>query len=58
MTKHPNVELGLGALTFVAGLPADVEVFPVARLAGFAAHLQEELAERPGRYRGVALTRM
>jgi len=54
MTKRPNVDLGLGALTFVAGLPDDIEPFAVARLAGFAAHLQEELAERPVRYRGLA----
>jgi citrate synthase len=54
ITKRPNVDLGLGALTFVAGLPADIEPFAVARLAGFAAHLQEELEERPLRYRGLA----
>ena len=54
MTKRPNVDLGLGALTFVAGLPDDVEPFAVARLAGFGAHLQEELEERPVRYRGLA----
>ena len=54
MTKRPNVDLGLGALTFVAGLPDDIEPFAVARLAGFAAHLQEELEERPVRYRGLA----
>jgi hypothetical protein len=29
-------------------------LFAVARLAGFAAHLTEELAERPLRYRGLA----
>jgi citrate synthase len=57
MTKRPNVDLGLGALTFVADLPADVEPFAVARLAGFAAHLQEELEERPVRYRGLARTK-
>ena len=54
VVKRPNVDLGLGALTFVGGLPADVEPFAVARIAGFAAHLQEELAERPLRYRGIA----
>ncbi len=54
MTKRPNVDLGLGALTFVAGLPDDIEPFAVARLAGFAAHLQEEMEERPVRYRGLA----
>ena len=50
MTKRPNVDLGLGALTFVAGLPDDIAPFAVARIAGFAAHLQEELEERPVRY--------
>ena len=54
MTKRPNVDLGLGALTFVAGLPDDIEPFAVARLAGFAAHLLEEMEERPVRYRGLA----
>ncbi len=54
ITRRPNVDLGLGALLFVAGLPADVPPFAVARIAGFAAHLQEELAERPVRYRGLA----
>jgi citrate synthase len=54
MTKRPNVDLGLGALTFVADLPDDIEPFAVARLAGFAAHLQEEMEERPVRYRGLA----
>ncbi len=54
MTKRPNVDLGLGALTFVAGLPDDIEPFAVARIAGFGAHLQEELEERPLRYRGLA----
>jgi citrate synthase len=54
MTKRPNVDIGLGALTFVADLPEDIEPFAVARLAGFAAHLREEMEERPVRYRGLA----
>jgi citrate synthase len=54
MTKRPNIDLGLGALTFVARLPDDIEPFAVARIAGFGAHLQEELEERPLRYRGLA----
>ncbi len=45
---------GVGALAFVGGLPADVPLFAVARIAGFAAHLDEELQERPLRYRGLA----
>ena len=54
MTKRPNVDVGLAALTFVAGLPGDIPLFAVARLAGFAAHLQEEMRERPVRFRGIA----
>jgi citrate synthase len=49
----PNVDLGLGALAFVAGLPRIASLFAVARIAGWAAHLDEELGERPVRYRGV-----
>jgi citrate synthase len=54
LTRRPNIDLGLGALTFIAELPPDVPLFAVARLAGFAAHLMEELDERPLRYRGLA----
>ena len=54
MVRRPNVDLGLGALLFVAGLAATTPLFAVARIAGFAAHLAEELAERPVRYRGIA----
>jgi citrate synthase len=57
MTKRPNVDLGLAALSFVAGLPGDVPLFSVARIAGFAAHLQEEMGERPVRFRGIARPR-
>jgi len=57
MTKRPNVDLGLAALTFVAGLPGDIPLFAVARIAGFAAHLREEMAERPVRFRGIARPR-
>jgi citrate synthase len=49
----PNVDFGLGALTFVAGLPRDASLFAVARIAGWAAHYDEEKAERPVRYRGI-----
>jgi len=51
---RPNVDLGLGALTFVAGLPATVPHFAVARIAGLVAHYEEELGERPVRFRGIA----
>lgn len=57
MTRRPNVDLGLAALTFVGDLPADIPIFAVARIAGFAAHLIEELQERPVRYRGLARPR-
>jgi citrate synthase len=54
LVQRPNVDLGLGALVFVADLPDDTPIFAVARIAGFAAHYAEELAERPVRYRGIA----
>ncbi len=54
LTKRPNVDLGLGALSFVAGLPPELPLFAVARIAGFVAHYLEEIAERPVRYRGIA----
>lgn len=56
LTVRPNVDLALGALSFTAGLDPDVPVFAVARLAGWAAHLAEELDERPLRFRGIART--
>ncbi len=55
--KHPNVDYGLGALAFVAGLPADAPLFAVARIAGWAAHDLEERSERPVRFRGLARPR-
>jgi citrate synthase len=51
---HANVDFALATLYFVAGLPADVPLFAVARLAGWAAHAAEESTERPVRYRGLA----
>ena len=54
LTQRPNVDLGLGALSFVAGFRPASPVFAVARLAGFAAHYLEERGERPLRFRGVA----
>ncbi|MEO6652071.1 MAG: citrate/2-methylcitrate synthase [Ilumatobacteraceae bacterium] len=53
----PNVDLALGALTFVAGLPADAPLFAIARIPGWVAHYQEELTERPLRFRGLARSR-
>jgi citrate synthase len=49
----PNVDVGLGALQFVGALPDDVPLFALARMAGWAAHYDEELGERPVRYRGI-----
>lgn len=51
--KVPNVDLGLGALLHVGGLPDDVPIFAIARIAGWAAHHAEEATERPARYRGL-----
>jgi len=50
----PNIDLALGALYHVADLPADAPVFAVARVAGWAAHYDEELGERPVRFRGLS----
>lgn len=49
----PNVDLALGALVHVAGLPRDVPLFAVARIAGWIAHVTEELDARPVRFRGI-----
>jgi citrate synthase len=57
LPQQPNVDLALGALTWAAGLPADTPLFAVARIAGWAAHYDEELGEAPLRFRGVARPR-
>lgn len=54
VTVRPNVDLALAALTYVGGLDPHVPMFAVARLAGWAAHLEEELQEQPLRFRGLA----
>lgn len=54
IAPRPNVDFGLAALSYVGGLDADVPVFAVARLAGWVAHINEELEERPLRFRGLA----
>ncbi len=53
----PNVDLGLAAVTWAAGMQPDAGqvLFTVARLAGWIAHYLEELAERPLRYRARAI---
>jgi citrate synthase len=53
----PNVDLGIGALVFATGMPADSgqTIFGVARMAGWTAHYLEELIERPLRFRARAI---
>lgn len=53
----PNVDLALGALTWVSGLDPSTPIFAVARIAGWGAHYAEELHERPVRFRGVSTPR-
>lgn len=50
--KPPNIDLALAALTRRLGVPG-APIFAVARIAGWAAHHDEELREAPIRYRGV-----
>ena len=57
LPHQPNVDLALGALTWAAGLAPDTPLFAVARIAGWAAHYDEELEEAPLRFRGVARPR-
>lgn len=51
--KIPNVDLAVGALTYVAGMPATAGevLFSVGRTAGWLAHALEEYGERPLRFR-------
>jgi citrate synthase len=55
--QHPNVDFGLGALEYLGELPRNCSLFAVARIAGWAAHYDEERAERPVRYRGISTRR-
>jgi citrate synthase len=50
----PNIDVALAALTWVAGLDPDSQIFAIARVAGWAAHFAEELDERAVRFRGLA----
>lgn len=50
----PNIDVALGALTWVAGLDPDIQIFAIARIAGWAAHYSEEIDERAVRFRGLA----
>lgn len=54
VSQHANIDLAVGALTYIAGIPADTPLFAIARIAGWAAHHIEELGERPVRFRGLA----
>ena len=54
VSRLPNIDLALGALSYVAGLPADNALFAIARIAGWTAHHLEELEEQPVRFRGLA----
>jgi citrate synthase len=49
----PNVDLALGTLTWLAGMPADAGevIFAIARTAGWLAHALEEYDEQPLRFR-------
>jgi citrate synthase len=53
----PNCDLALAALSWGTGMPPDAgrTIFTVARLAGWTAHYQEELMERPLRFRTRAV---
>lgn len=55
--RLPNVDFALAALHLVGGLPDDAPLFALARVAGWAAHHDEELTERPVRFRGMARRR-
>jgi citrate synthase len=55
--QPPNIDLALGALFHVADLPVDAPIFAIARIAGWAAHYDEELDERPVRFRGLSRQR-
>jgi len=49
----PNVDLALGALTWLSGMKPDAGevIFAVARTAGWLAHATEEYGEQAGRFR-------
>ena len=52
----PNIDLGLGALTWLSGMPASAgeAIFAIARTAGWLAHAVEEYDEPPLRFRPKA----
>lgn len=52
----PNVDLALGSLTYLSGMPAEAgeAIFAIARTAGWLAHAMEEYEEQPLRFRPTA----
>ena len=56
MPHPPNVDLALGALSWIADLDPHVPLFAIARTAGWAAHFSEEMEEAPVRFRGISRT--
>jgi citrate synthase len=52
-----NCDLALAALSWGTGMAPDAgrTIFTVARVAGWTAHYQEELGERPLRFRARAV---
>ncbi|MEQ8841938.1 MAG: citrate synthase [Acidimicrobiales bacterium] len=55
ITAAPNVDLALGAMTYITGMGPDAGevVFAIARTAGWLAHALEEYDESPIRFRPV-----
>ena len=53
----PNCDLALAALSWGTDMPPDAgrTIFTIARIAGWTAHYQEELLERPLRFRARAV---
>ena len=52
----PNIDLALGAMTYLAGMSrhAGEAIFAIARTAGWLAHAMEEYDEKPLRFRPTA----
>lgn len=56
ITALPNIDYAMGALTFLADMPADAgeAIFAIGRTAGWLAHAVEEYDEAPVRFRPQA----
>jgi len=52
----PNIDLALGSLTYLSGMPAEAgeAIFAISRSAGWLAHAMEEYEEKPLRFRPKA----